>query len=127
MTFWKSFIYALASAAVISIPIRAAVNPEGQSILCRKQGWLTEIAISTPNSIVAVCIDEKDRDNVNSYEPKPTHYIGQNKSTGAKIILPLAVVDSYPGEPSLYKAVNGQYTYQVYVSTARKYSPECQC
>jgi len=32
-----------------------------------------------------------------------------------------------PGEPAFYKAVNGQYTYQVYVSTAQKYSPECQC
>lgn len=124
---WKSFTLALTGVAVISSPIRAEVNPEGQSILCKKQSWLTEIAISTPNFVVAICIDENHPGNINSYELTPTHYIGQSKSTGGKIILPLTESDNRPGEPSFYKAINGQYTYQVYVSQAQKYSSACQC
>lgn len=115
------------SVVVLSIPVTAEINPNGQSILCRKQGWLTEIAISNPDFVVTICIDKNQPDNVNSYELTPTHYIGQSKSTGDKIILPLSIADNLPGEPSFYKAVNGQYTYQVYTSLAQKYSPECQC
>lgn len=124
---WKSFGLALAGVVVISSHAKAEVNPEGQSILCKKQSWLTEIAISTPKFVVAICINKNDPGNVNSYELTPTHYIGQSKSTGGKIILPLTESNNLPGEPSFYKAVNGQYTYQVYVSQAQRYSSACQC
>ena len=115
----------LASLAAISVPASAAVNPQGQSILCQQRGWLTEIAISTPDFVVAVCSDET---NINDLEPGPTHYIGQSKSTGEKIVLPLTVADnSFGPVPNFYKAVNGRYTYQMYISKGEKYIPECQC
>ena len=104
--------------ALVSIPVNAEINPQGQSILCKQQGWLTQIAISTPDFVTAICIDENDSDNINSYEPTPTHYVGQNKNTGGKVILPLSVADDSwgPGVPNFFKAVNGNYTYQMYVS-----------
>lgn len=106
------------SFALTSIPVNAEVNPQGQSILCQQQGWLTQIAISTPDFVTAICIDENDSDNIGSYEPTPTHYVGQNKNTGGKLILPLAVADNSwgPGVPNFFKAENGSYTYQMYVS-----------
>jgi len=127
MKFWKSFALAFTGVTVLAIPKRAEINPNGQSVLCKQKGWLTEIAISSPEFVVAICIDKNLPGNINSYELTPTHYVGQNKNTGGKIILPLTESDNIPGEPAFYKAVNGQYTYQVYVSTAQKYLPECQC
>lgn len=45
------------SLALVSIPVNAEINPQGQSILCKQQGWLTQIAISTPDFVTAICID----------------------------------------------------------------------
>lgn len=119
LTILTSFI--TSSLALTSIAVNAEINPQGQSILCQQQGWLTQIAISTPDFVTAICIDENDSENIGSYEPIPTHYIGQNKNTGGKIILPLAVADAASGPVSnFFKAVNGSYTYQMYVSNNMK-------
>lgn len=124
---WRSLALSLASVTVLALPTKAEINPNGQSILCKQKNWLTEIAISSPEFVVAICIDQNASGNINSFELTPTHYVGQNKKTGEKIILPLTESNNIPAEPAFYKAVNKQYTYQVYVSMAQKYSPQCQC
>ncbi len=124
---WRSLALSLASVTVLALPTKAEINSHGQSALCKQKNWLTEIAISSPEFVVAICIDQNASGNINSYELTPTHYVGQNKKTGGKIILPLVQSDNIPAEPAFYKAVNNQYTYQVYVSMAQKYSPQCQC
>ena len=58
MNFWKSFALALTGVVVLAIPTRAEINPNGQSVLCKQKGWLTEIAISSPEFVVAICIDK---------------------------------------------------------------------
>ncbi|ACK70949.1 hypothetical protein PCC7424_2532 [Gloeothece citriformis PCC 7424] len=112
---------------LFSLPTLAEINLEGQSILCQQQNWLTEIAFSTPNFNIAICIDKNDPDNEGNFELIATHYIQQSKNTNEKIILPLSTTGLYLGEPAIYKATTGTYTYQVYVSLVQKYSSECQC
>jgi type IV secretory pathway VirB9-like protein len=85
----------------------------GNSILCSNQGWDTEIALSTDRFNVAICHDNNYyRENNNGF-----HYIGQNKRTNEKVILSATSVDinAYPNTDQLFRAVNGSYTYQVYL------------
>lgn len=105
----------VASLLVPSFPVRAE-GVEGESVLCRQRGWYTIVALSTKKYNVAVCFDETSKDG---------YYIGQSKLDNANILLPLVPqYESYTGqtypyrrdnEGFTYKAVNGPYTYQVFV------------
>ena len=61
MNFWKSFALAFTGVTVLAIPKRAEINPNGQSVLCKQKGWLTEIAISYQIAVKFVKLKEQIR------------------------------------------------------------------
>lgn len=107
-----------ASFLVPSFPTQAEGIP-GNSILCTQRGWITGVALSTREFNVAICYD--------GYDISANHYyIGQDRKSNNSIALPLVMQqDSSSGEiyphtwehgGQLFKAVNGQFTYQVFTS-----------
>lgn len=101
-------ISSFAIGSVLSIyPFRLAQAGmiEGTSILCNNRNLFTMLAFSTEKFNIAIC---KHTDGA-------YYYVGQNKRNNDKIFLPISEVNNpYIDTHWLLKAVNGQYTYQVF-------------
>lgn len=98
-----------------SLPSQAE-GIEGDSILCKQRKLNTSIGLSTKKYVVAICFE---------VDGSKGYYIGQSRSTKHTIFLPLTYQDdsesgtkipySFENGGLNHKAVNGPYTYQVFL------------
>lgn len=73
----------------------------------------TDLAISTTDFQAAICSEGYyETDFTRCYVPTEYYYVGQSRKTGESIVLP-NVTESVESGISIFKAKNGNYTYQI--------------
>jgi hypothetical protein len=107
-SFLSGTTWAILMGTMMQIPASA-----NTSTLCSSRGMETEIAISTTDFHAAICSEGYyEKDFTQCYVPTDYYYVGQSRQTGESIVVPNAT-ESVENNMSIFKARNGNYTYQI--------------
>lgn len=83
------------------------------SPLCKNSNMITEMAISTEKFYPAICSTGYSDRSSGCYISSQYFYVGQSRKTGESIVLSANDVSIRDPYMIIYKAQNGNYTYQI--------------
>lgn len=86
---------------------------KADSPLCKNRNMATQVAISTEEFYTAICGKYHQYSSGCEAILEPFFYVGQSRKTGESIVLPASDVSTSNPFMMIYKAQNGNYTYQI--------------
>lgn len=85
------------------------------SPLCSNRQMTTQVALSTPDYLVAIC-STGYLDGESCYVPTDYFYVGQALSTKESVVLPATIDEASTPEMTVYQAIAAPTTYQIATS-----------